>query len=90
MVGIKEKEKEIRISNKEWSIEEWYSDNETISMYQERYGDEWLKKLNNTYEAMLSKLPCCEDCKEGTLIENNIYRVGSEKYLSIFKRRENF
>ena len=26
-----------------------------------RYGDEWLKKLNNTYEAMLSKLPCCDD-----------------------------
>ena len=38
-----------------YEIDEWYSDEETISMYQGRYGDEWLKKLNNTYEAMLFK-----------------------------------
>ena len=70
-----------------YEIDEWYSDEETISMYQGRYGDEWLKKLNNTYEAMLSKLPCCEDCEEGTLIENNIYRVGSEKYFEYFQEK---
>jgi len=46
------------------SVEEWFSSDETIKLYQERYGDEWLKKLNNTYEIMLSKLDesCCEDC----------------------------
>ena len=37
--------------------------NETQNLYQERYGDEWLKKLNNTYEKMLSKLDeSCDDC----------------------------
>ena len=48
------------------SVEEWFSSDETIRQYQERYGDEWLKKLNNTYEKMLSKLDeqsCCEDCE---------------------------
>ena len=46
------------------SVEEWFSSDETIQQYQERYGDEWLKKLNNTYEKMLSKLDesCCDDC----------------------------
>tara|TARA_B100000085_G_scaffold13463_1_gene11560 strand:- start:89 stop:718 length:630 start_codon:yes stop_codon:yes gene_type:complete len=48
------------------SIEEWFSSDETIELYQERYGHEWLKKLNNTYERMLSKLDesCCDDCAE--------------------------
>ena len=61
--GYKKKKKKSESITKE-SIEEWYSDNETISLYQGRYGDEWLKKLNNTYEAMLSKLDesCCDDC----------------------------
>ena len=48
------------------SVEEWFSSDKTIQQYQERYGDEWLKKLNNTYEKMLSKLDeqsCCEDCE---------------------------
>ena len=61
--GYKKKKKSESITRE--SIEEWYSDNETISMYQGRYGDGWLKKLNNTYEKMLSKLDeksCCEDC----------------------------
>ncbi len=52
---------------KKYDIDEWYEDDETIMLYQGRYGDEWLKKLNNTYEAMLSKLdeePCCDDCSE--------------------------
>ena len=58
--GYKKKKK----ASKE-SVEEWFSSDETIKLYQERYGDEWLKKLNNTYEKMLSKLDeesCCEDC----------------------------
>ena len=57
--GYKKKKK----ATKE-SVEEWFSSDETIKLYQERYGDEWLKKLNNTYEIMLSKLDesCCEDC----------------------------
>ena len=57
--GYKKKKK----ASKE-SVEEWFSSDETIKLYQERYGDEWLKKLNNTYEIMLSKLDesCCEDC----------------------------
>ena len=59
--GYKKKKK----ASKE-SVEEWFSSDETIQQYQERYGDEWLKKLNNTYEKMLSKLDeesCCEDCE---------------------------
>ena len=50
--GYKKKKKK---ASKE-SVEEWFSSDETIKLYQERYGDEWLKKLNNTYERMLSKL----------------------------------
>ena len=59
--GYKKKKK----ASKE-SVEEWFSSDETISLYQERYGDEYLIKLNNTYERMLSKLDdsCCEDCEE--------------------------
>ena len=61
--GYKKKKKKSESITRE-SIEEWYSDEETISLYQGRYGDEWMKKLNNTYEAMLSKLDesCCDDC----------------------------
>ena len=58
--GYKKKKK----ASKE-SVEEWFSSDETISLYQERYGDEYLIKLNNTYKRMLSKLneePCCDDC----------------------------
>ena len=59
--GYKKKKK----ASKE-SVEEWFSSDQTIKQYQERYGDEWLKKLNNTYEKMLSKLDesCCDDCAE--------------------------
>ena len=49
--GYKKKKK----ASKE-SVEEWFSSDETISLYRERYGDEYLIKLNNTYERMLSKL----------------------------------
>ena len=49
--GYKKKKK----ASKE-SVEEWFNSNETIALYQERYGDEYLIKLNNTYERMLSKL----------------------------------
>ena len=62
-----------------YEIEEWYSDDETIQQYQERYGDEWLKKLNNTYEKMLSKLD-----EEG-LVVKNIYR---ENILTMFIMRK--
>ena len=58
--GYKKKKK----ASKE-SVEEWFTSDETISLYQERYGDEYLIKLNNTYKRMLSKLneePCCDDC----------------------------
>ena len=36
---------------------------------------------------MLSKLPCCEDCAESHLIEENQYRVGSEKYYEFFQEK---
>ena len=49
--GYKKKKKA-----KKESIEEWYFDNETRQSYMERYGDEWEKNLNNTYERMLLKL----------------------------------
>ena len=49
--GYKKKKK----ASKE-SVEEWFTSDGTIAMYQERYGDEYLIKLNNTYKRMLSKL----------------------------------
>ena len=49
--GYKKKKKA-----KKESIEDWYLDNETRQSYMERYGDEWEKNLNNTYERMLLKL----------------------------------
>ena len=58
--GYKKKKK----ASKE-SVDEWFNSDETIQLYQERYGSEWEEKLNNTYERMLSKLDesCCEDCE---------------------------
>jgi hypothetical protein len=58
--GYKKKKK----ASKE-SVDEWFNSDETIQLYQERYGSEWEEKLNNTYERMLSKLneSCCEDCE---------------------------
>ena len=58
--GYKKKKK----ASKE-SVDEWFYSDETIQLYQERYGSEWEEKLNNTYERMLSKLDesCCEDCE---------------------------
>ena len=56
------------------SVDEWFNSDETIQLYQERYGSEWEEKLNNTYERMLSKLDesCCEDCENhfNHVIEN--------------------
>ena len=54
--GYKKKKK----ASKE-SVEEWFASDETITLYQEKYGDEYLIKLNSTYEKMLSKLTE-EDC----------------------------
>ena len=54
--GYKKKKK----ASKE-SVEEWFTSDETIALYQEKYGDEYLIKLNSTYEKMLSKLTE-EDC----------------------------
>ena len=58
--GYKKKKK----ASKE-SVDEWFYSDETIQLYQERYGSEWEEKLNNTYERMLLKLneSCCEDCE---------------------------
>ena len=56
-------------------------------MYQGRYGDEWLKKLNNTYEGCYQNFLVVMINDEGTLIENNIYRVGSEKYFEYFQEK---
>ena len=49
--GYKKKKKA-----KKESIEDWYLDTETHMEYKERYGSEWSKQLNNTYETMLLKL----------------------------------
>jgi len=49
--GYKKKKKA-----KKESVEDWYLDNHTRQSYMERYGDEWEKNLNNTYERMLFKL----------------------------------
>ena len=45
------------------SIEEWYLSESVRDKYEQRYGDEWLKKLTETYHAMLEKVPCCEECE---------------------------
>ena len=49
--GYKKKKKA-----KKESIEDWYLDDDTRQSYMERYGDEWEKNLNSTYERMLLKL----------------------------------
>jgi hypothetical protein len=55
------------------SVEEWYLDENTRDKYEERFGDNWLVKLTETYNKMLSKLPCCDDCDglyEHTIVES--------------------
>ena len=55
------------------SVEEWYLDENTRDKYEERFGDNWLAKLTETYNKMLSKLPCCDDCDglyEHTIVES--------------------
>lgn len=69
------------------SVDEWYNSEDIREKYEERYGDDWFIKLTETYNKMLSKLPCCDDCAEGHLIEENQYRVGSEKYYEFFQEK---
>ena len=69
------------------SVDEWYNSKTIREQYENRYGEDWFIKLRETYEKMLSKLPCCEDCAEGHLIEENQYRVGSEKYYEFFQEK---
>ncbi len=55
------------------SVKEWYLDENTRDKYEERFGDNWLAKLTETYNKMLSKLPCCDDCDglyEHTIVES--------------------
>ena len=55
------------------SVKEWYLDENTRDKYEERFGDNWLTKLTETYNKMLSKLPCCDDCDglyEHTIVES--------------------
>ena len=55
------------------SVKEWYLDENTRDKYEERFGDNWLVKLTETYNKMLSKLPCCDDCDglyEHTIVES--------------------
>ncbi len=49
--GYKKKKKA-----KKEDVTEWYHNEDTHKMYEERYGLEWKNKLNITYETMLSKL----------------------------------
>jgi len=49
--GYKKKKKA-----KKEEVTEWYHNEDTHKMYEERYGLEWRNKLNITYETMLSKL----------------------------------
>ena len=49
--GYKKKKKA-----KKEEVTEWYHNENTHKMYEERYGIEWRNKLNITYEMMLSKL----------------------------------
>jgi hypothetical protein len=49
--GYKKKKKA-----KKEEVTEWYHNENTHKMYEERYGVEWRNKLNITYEMMLSKL----------------------------------
>ena len=82
--GYKKKKK----ASKE-SVEEWYSSDETIALYQERYGDEWLKKLNSTYETMLSKLTE-EDCScYNHVIEESEYQGKKVKLNDPIRTSEN-
>jgi len=71
------------------SVEEWFTSDETIALYQERYGDEWLKKLNSTYETMLSKLTE-EDCScYDHVIEESEYQGKKVKLNNPIRTSEN-
>ena len=82
--GYKKKKKE----SKE-SIEEWITYDETIALYQEKYGDEYLIKLNSTYEKMLSKLTE-EDCScYNHVIEESEYQGKKVKLNNQIRKSEN-
>ena len=46
------------------SIDDWFMSESTREKYEDRYGNEWLSKLSVTYDAMLEKIDCCDDCNE--------------------------
>ena len=82
--GYKKKKK----ASKE-SIEEWFTSDETIALYQEKYGDEYLIKLNSTYEKMLSKLTE-EDCScYNHVIEESEYQGKKVKLNNPIRTSEN-
>ena len=75
----------------EESIKEWFLDENTRNKYEERYGDEWLTKLTETYNKMLSKLPCCEDCSDSYdhMIEESEYQGKKVKLNDPIRTSEN-
>ena len=46
------------------SIQEWYENEEVHDKYRERYGERWIVKLTETYDKMMDKVPCCEECED--------------------------
>ena len=46
------------------SIQEWYEDEEVHDKYRERYGERLIVKLTETYDKMMEKVPCCEECED--------------------------
>ena len=46
------------------SIQEWYENEEVHDKYRERYGERWIVKLTETYDKMMEKVPCCEECED--------------------------
>mgnify|MGYP001172081057 CR=1 FL=1 len=46
------------------SIQEWYENEEVHDKYRERYGERWVVKLTETYDKMMEKVPCCEECED--------------------------
>ena len=73
------------------SVREWYLDEDTREKYQERYGDDWFIKLTETYDKMLSKLSCCDDCAEqfDHIIEDAEYQGKKVKLNDPIRTSEN-
>ena len=73
------------------SIDDWFMSESTREKYEDRYGNEWLSKLSVTYDAMLEKIDCCDDCNEqyNHIVEESEYQGKKVKLNDPIRTSEN-